>query len=100
MSKITNAEREEEASEFADAIKNALDAKGRLSIDEKVELICTIAEELAAEYLIVRGERVLVHLCNYLTPLEIASLDEHYLPGIIDDAISYAVDDCVSENAQ
>lgn len=100
MTRITNTEREEEASEFADTIKNALDAKGRLSLDEKVELICTVAEELAAEYPIVRGERVLVHLCNYLTPLEIAALDEHYLPGIIDDAISYAKQSVTMENAQ
>ena len=37
---------------------------------------------------------------NWVRPWEVDSLDEEYLPGIIDDAISYAVDDCVSENAQ
>lgn len=100
MTKISNEEREEEASDFADAIKQTIDNKGKLSIDEKTELICTVAEELAAEYPIARGERVFVYLCNYLLPLEIAALDEYYLPGIIDDAISYAKQTVIAENAQ
>ncbi len=83
----------EDNQDLADAIWADVQAMSTPStIDQRIEVIIESAERHSAEYLMAIGERVMPYLCSYLTPKEIEALDEHYLPGTIDDSISYAKD--------
>lgn len=76
---------------FANAILDELaKPNSPYSTAGRVMLIVDTAEELAAQHPEALGTRVHAAICQHLNPEEIAALDEYYLPGAIDDAISYA----------
>ena len=85
---------------FAAAILDEIAKTGTpITSDGRVMLIVDAAETLSAQYPSAIGRHVHAAICQHLNPEEIAALDEHYLPGAIDDAISYAMQAALVEVA-
>lgn len=77
---------------LANAILEKLTTPGApVTTSGRVTLIVDTAEELAAQFPEAIGQHVEAVIRQHLNPDEIAELDQYYLPGTIDDAISYAV---------
>ena len=76
---------------LANAILEKLTKPGSpVTTSGRVMLLVDTAEELAAQYAEAIGQHVEAVIRQHLSAEENAALDEYYLPGLIDDAISYA----------